>query len=456
MKPNKSNPLSLDFLFELYYCVMKYDNVCAAVVQNMKKEYLPDKYFQAINKVIAKHYETYKTPPSYPVLLQAFAGDYDATELINTFQDYEGVRKVDSVLDMLESYIKSVRLQAVYIEVGKLYNQNEQEKAQNKLMEYAEWLGQFTLKASQFVDITKTFTQRFLQNRQRENENKNSRLAQVTRFFIDDIDELNDGRNLRGQLTCFLASTGVGKSHIARHVGVRAMVDDGLNVLHFQLEGSEEEVVDAYSGALICKNSFLFEKGKISDTEMRIFEEQMKAYTGSIIVRAFPRFNNNVSTVDIQSGIAEYRKIHGHNPDIVIVDSMDLLTDSSGRNWGADHERAKRIAVANDLKDLANDENVWMVVTYQATIENRDWLNDEKNVLTEYNCSEAKGLSRPLTHLITLNQSEAERKEDTMRLHIAKSRFFSKGDTFKIATDYANEVFYDARRTMSLKARSAS
>lgn len=97
-----------------------------------------------------------------------------------------------------------------------------------------------------------------------------------------------------------------------------------------------------------------------------------------------------------------------------------------------------------------------MVVTYQATIENRDWLNDEKNVLTEYNCSEAKGLSRPLTHLITLNQSEAERKEDTMRLHIAKSRFFSKGDTFKIATDYANEVFYDARRTMSLKARSAS
>lgn len=54
MKPNKSNPLSLDFLFELYYCVMKYDNVCAAVVQNIKKEYLPDKYFQAINKVIAK------------------------------------------------------------------------------------------------------------------------------------------------------------------------------------------------------------------------------------------------------------------------------------------------------------------------------------------------------------------------------------------------------------------
>lgn len=36
-----------------------------------------------------------------------------------------------------------------------------------------------------------------------------------------------------------------------------------------------------------------------------------------------------------------------------------------------------------------------MVVTYQSTIEDRDWLNNERNVLTEYNCSEAEGLARP-------------------------------------------------------------
>ena len=36
--------------------------------------------------------------------------------------------------------------------------------------------------------------------------------------------------------------------------------------------------------------------------------------------------------------------------------------------------RSKRIAVANDLKDLAADEKVWMVVTYQSTIEDREWL----------------------------------------------------------------------------------
>ena len=91
-----------------------------------------------------------------------------------------------------------------------------------------------------------------------------------------------------------------------------------------------------------------------------------------------------------------------------------------------------------------------MVGTYQSTIENRDWLNDEKNVLTEFNTAEAKGLARPMTHLITLNQSDRERKEHTMRLNVAKSRFFEKGEPFKIATDYDNEQFYDQVRTMNI------
>ena len=91
-----------------------------------------------------------------------------------------------------------------------------------------------------------------------------------------------------------------------------------------------------------------------------------------------------------------------------------------------------------------------MVVTYQSTIENQDWLNDEKNVLTAYNTSEAKGLCRPLTHLITLNQSAREDKENIMRLFIAKSRFFKKGEAFRIATDYEHEMFYSRERTMSI------
>ena len=55
-----------------------------------------------------------------------------------------------------------------------------------------------------------------------------------------------------------------------------------------------------------------------------------------------------------------------------------------------------------------------------------------------------------MTHLITLNQSRNESKENTMRLYVAKSRFFKKGDPILIATDYDNEVFYDRVRTMNI------
>lgn len=451
MNSSKRNPLSPEFLFELYSTAIRSDYICNILVSYMKKEYLPDRSFQRIQEVFDNHYSTYKKAPGYPVLSQTFSNDYDAIELINTFREYDDDHNTEVVVDMFESYIKGVALQNVYSEVGKLYNQNKQEQAQEQLKSYAEWLSGFTLKTSAFIDVAKTFSKRYHQNKQRELESKSLGLKQVTRFYIPDLDNLNNGRNLRGQLSCFLASTGVGKSHIAKHIGIHANIDDGLHVLHFQLEGSEEEALNAYSGGLVSKNAFYYEKGKISDVEMRHFETMVSQYSGSVTVRSFPRFNTRVSSLDIKNGIAEYRKINGYNPDIVIIDSMDLLTDASKRVWSAEHERGKRIAVANDLKDLAADESVWMVVTYQATIENREWLNDENNVLTEYNCSEAKGLARPCTHLVSLNQSAGERKSDIMRLHIAKSRFFKKGDTFKIATDYDNEVFYDSQRTLNIR-----
>lgn len=452
MKKETVNPLSAEFLYELYAAVLRYDTLCAIVAENMRKEYLPDKSFQKVQEVITHHYRTYKVPPTYATLSQTFQGDYDVIELIGTFQEYEEENSsVEALTDLLEGYIKGVRLQKVYTEVGKLYNQNRPDKAEEVLAEYAGWLSSFTLRTNAFVDVAKTFRERFEHNRRREAEARESRLPQVCRFYIPYLDALNAGRNLRGQLTCFLASTGVGKSHLAKYIGIRADIDDGLHVLHYQLEGSEQEALDAYSGGMISRNAYYFEQGRISDREFKHFEELVMNYAGSITVRSFPRFNTRISTLDIKNGIAEYRKINGRSPDIVIIDSMDLLTDASRRQWGAEYERAKRIAVANDLKDLAADENVWMVVTYQSTIEDRDWLNNERNCLTEYNCSEAKGLARPCTHLISLNQSSAERKENLMRLHVAKSRFFRKGDTIKIATNYDDEVFFDAERSLTLQ-----
>lgn len=443
-----NNVLTEEFLMDLFFTCMNNDYVLAVVMEQIKKSYLPDRDFISLFNQLKTYYKEYKKAPTYSILGQSVSRQKSVAALLDDIYDSGNELGTEQALEQLENYIKQVRFQQAYKEAGELFNKADHEQASLKLQEYAEWVSTFSLRESEFVDVIGTFGIRFKGNRQKHNAV--DKQLPITRFYIDELDVMNNGRDLRTQLSVFLAATGVGKSHAARWIGKNACQIDGLNVLHFQLEGSRDEVVNAYSASLVKCSTFRYETGTIRDVEIERMEEMLKSVAGKLYVKSYPKFNSHVSTVDIRNGIQDFKKRYGISPDVVIIDSIDLLIDASGRKYSENGERHKRIAVANDLKDLAADENVWMVGTYQSTIENRDWLNDEKNVLTEFNTAEAKGLARPLTHLITLNQSDRERKEHTMRINVAKSRFFEKGEPFKIATDYENEQFYDRERSLNI------
>ena len=81
-----TNPLSAEFLYELYATALRQEALCAVLSRHMRKEYLPDRAFQRVQDAIATHFRTYKAPPSYAILAQKFQEDYDAVELIDTFR----------------------------------------------------------------------------------------------------------------------------------------------------------------------------------------------------------------------------------------------------------------------------------------------------------------------------------------------------------------------------------
>jgi replicative DNA helicase len=448
MANKTDNVLTPEFLMDLFATCMDNNYMLGVIVSDLKKEHLPDKEFQAIHSNLCKYYTSYRKAPSFGILKQMTSGDRASVNLLEDINTSGSIMDVNASLEMLENYIRQVEFQNMYRDAGQMFNRQERQEAMDRMHRYIQWSDAFNLKSSEFVDVIATFGDRFQENRIKHNSA--TRLAPITRFYISDLDTANNDRDLRTQLTCILASTGVGKSHAARWIGKNACQLDGLNVLHFQLEGSEEEVINAYSASLVSCNTFRYETGTLRDVDVEKMEAMLRSTNGKLYVKSYPKFNTKVSTIDIKNSITKFRKIYGINPDVVIIDSMDLLSDASGKKWSENGTRHQRIMVANDLKDLASEEKVWMVATYQATIENREWLNDEKNVLTEYNCAEAKGLSRPLTHLITLNQSDHERKERVMRINVAKSRFFEKIEPFKIATAYDTEQFYDSVRTLNL------
>lgn len=440
--------LTDSFLMDLYYTCFSNEYVMSVVSEYIEPQHLPDRDFQALHKAMSGQFKSSQKCPQYSVVEQIVARNRGARILLADIAETAGELPTEDCVQQLEAYIRQVRFQKTYRDVGDLYNKQRLDEAYATLAEYAEWQSTFNLSNKDFVDVVGDFANNFRANKSKKSGS--SVYKPINSFYIDELDKRNAGQDLRGQLTCFLAATGVGKSHIARWIGKNACQFGSLNVLHIQLEGSRDEVVDAYSASLIGCSAYKFSNAKLSDEEVQDIAEALKSISGKLYVKSYSRFGKKVTTSDIYKDIQDFKKLVGEKPDVVIIDSMDLVNMPNFYKSGFKEERFNRIEVARSLKDMATAENVWMIVTYQSTIEDREKINDEKFVLTEYNTSEAKGLSRPLTHLVSLNQTSNESKENTMRLCIAKSRFFKKGDPFKIATDYDHELFYDRTRTMNL------
>lgn len=441
------NVLTSEFLAELYNCAITNNQICAVVAKYMEDSFLPDQQYQMLNATIKSYYLDYKTAPQYGIITQRLSSSRAVSELLEEIKEVATNTDVDGVRDQFEEYLKLVQFKKIFREVSKKYEDGARIDAMMSFTREAMRLQQFSLAPEEFIDIAQTYEDRLRENKMRH---ENPTEKPVNSFYIDGLDLMNRGSNLRTQLSVFMAMSGVGKSHIARWVGFNAAYVSGLDVLHFQLEGSAAETTDAYSAMLSGTSTYDYESGKINNHTLEHLREQLDTYKGTLKVRAYPKFGKEISTLDLRNECDKYREKFGKYPDVVIVDSLDLLTDSSGRNWDVKGLRHKRIATAQDLKDLAGEINAWSVVTYQATIENPEWVNDEKNVLTAFNTSECKGLQRPCTHFISLNQSRREYREGTMRIYADKFRFCKKGEPFRIALDYEHERFYDRVRTLNM------
>lgn len=445
-KNDVNNVLTPEFLCELYNCAFDNDYMCSVLYRYMDDIYLPDRDFQALNSSLKAFYREHNQAPKYGVIRQMMSSSRAALELLDEIKTTAEGASLEALRGQFEAYLKQQSFKKMYRDIGKRFESGEPMAAIKEFQEKARELESFSLEPDEFVDIANTFEERLCENRRKHDETSDVKL--VNQFYIDELDERNQGRNLRTQLTVWLAMSGVGKSHVARWIGKNAAYVSGLDVLHIQLEGSTNEVLDAYSASLVKAETFQFESGNLSSHTLDKFRKDLELYAGTLKVKSYPKFGKKISTIDVRNTFEDYKKKYGKYPDVCIIDSLDLLAGRGSYDRSA--VRFERISIAQDLKDIAADTDCWINATYQATIEDPTWADNENNVLACYNLSEAKGLQRPCTHVISLNRSKNEEHEQTMRLNISKSRFFPCGKWFKICTDYDHEQFYDRQRTLNL------
>lgn len=266
-------------------------------------------------------------------------------------------------------------------------------------------------------------------------------------FGIDEIDRLSKGGMNKGDIALFLAQSGVGKTKLLKWIGVNA-ARLGFRVLHLQAESTKKECLDLYDATWTGCELHSIEYGNIDTTTHGKIQTAIKNITsqgGEIYVEAFEQFNT-ASMLDVRTIIENVEKEFG-KIDLVLLDYFELFSPGNGVRYRPSEERQRREAIGDSLKNIAVEFDTRIVSATQASTVSPELLNDPKFVMTRYNVSEFKGVIKPFSFFITLNQTEDEKEENYMRLYIDKMRKYKGGQIIPIYNNYDRERFYDAPKT---------
>ena len=437
------------FLLSLFEMAFKNKAISAIMVSYMKPEFLPNKEFQTLLMEIKKHMHNHQKPPSLRILFQRFDNpDYDDVySLLVDIEDNDGDLTEDEIVEELETFIKNVEFIHEYSEIGKLFNKNKKDQALKRFVGLSERLSQFSIKSEIYDPVIGGFIDRNMQAKA-DRAADNSDESRKFYFGIDELDQLTNGVNT-GQVLCFMAASGGGKTKAMRWAGVfNARL--GANVLHIQLEGSKEEALSGYGATLSGVHCSTIEKGRINSDKLSDLEVAFDKIQGEIYVKTFEQFAKSPTTGDVRRMVADVEKSNQIKIDLIIVDYLELLNTADGKDWSPKEERFKRLKIIEELKDIAVEfDNNVLTATQANGVPTTD-LNNPEFFLTRHNVSEAKNILQPLTMFLTINKTYEESMDNRLRIWLDKSRFTADKRSFEICTDYAGDRFCDRKATKEL------
>jgi KaiC/GvpD/RAD55 family RecA-like ATPase len=238
----------------------------------------------------------------------------------------------------------------------------------------------------------------------------------------------------KGEVFCWMAPTGVGKSILLPHSGIACM-KRGANVLHLTLELSKLKTALRYAGA-------------ISDVEIhRRFEPQNRAkmissldkakntYGGDLKIFEFPP--DEISVTHVYQLINQLRRQDNWHPDIVVIDYLELMI--SRRISDNDKEYTKQKQVSTQIRGIARNENVLVFTATQTNREDPKTKSGPGGGIIGINrVAESYGKMMPMDYVVSANQELDEYNSDhpQLRLFVAKNRNGQKNKKVTVSINY--------------------
>ena len=452
------NKLSPDFLYEFFRLIFLKKEIYDICQQYMKYEYVPTE-LQPLKKILKSVLNNNsETLPSFGVVSQQYSDDVEVQECIKTIKDTQIVDK-EQIIDQLESYIRYVRFKLLNQQVVTLYGSDRKEEAIEIQAKESAEIVNFSLKKSKggFLQIFSDFKSQ-IKERQISHERGEDKTEKVP-FGIDILDDKTDGGIDSGDIAMWIMRSGVGKSTTLRWTGMYCC-KLGYKVLHIQLEGNRQEVYDKYSQMWTKAKYSDIKVGNFTSQEMEKLEAYIKSKQNAnkdLSIYAFEKFGE-ASMTDVRDLIIDYIKVYGYNPDLVIIDSLDLL--KTGKNKKIDNDpnwkKEKMKGVAQLMKDLCTEFYPMRILTATQSGDFAEWNNPDK-YLTRSNTEGDRTLVQPFSYVFTFNATMEEEKANSGRIYIDKFRNYKLKDRiFKIKTDYDKGNFYDRKKTLEMYEKSSN
>lgn len=249
------------------------------------------------------------------------------------------------------------------------------------------------------------------------------------------LDRLIEGGGpAKGEVLCYMAPSGVGKSLLIPHTGI-ACLKRGCNVLHITLELSAQKTALRYAGAISNVEVHKRFEPQCRTKMVENLERLKKTYKCDLKIFEFAP--DEISVDQIYQLITQLRRQHNWHPDVLAIDYLELMI--SRRNSENENDYIKQKQVATQLRGVAKNEDVFVVTATQTNRADPKSKGGEGGGLLGLNrVAESYGKIKPLDYVISANQSVDEYNSDNpqIRLYVAKNRNGKKEVIIPINVDY--------------------
>jgi len=392
----------------IVYLAKSDDNFLVQAMPMVKDSYFEFPQHQKFWSVIKEYYGSYKKLPSDEQILEQIREIKTDNELMSDFKeelkeintvDEKSLENEEFYLDKVEEFAKEQSLKDAIINSIDLLKQKKFGEIEEQIRE--------ALSVNRDVDLGQDY---FGGVEERYHRLGTSHINAQFRTPFETINQELEGGLAPKELAMVVAPPGVGKSLFLANQAARSVMD-GKDVLYVSLEMSEDRVAQRMDSIFTrIKQSEL--KGGVKLLSDRLNQMQSAAPNmGRLKIKEYP--TKRLTVTGLRAYLNQLRNYEGFNPDIIIIDYLELMTNSDVSM----SEYMAQERIAQELRGIAVEHKCLM---WTATQTNRK--GKEVDIITDAELADSYGKIRVCDLAFSINQKEQEFDEGKARMFVMKSR----------------------------------